>query len=73
MKLHIKCNTGENAGYEDLGIDIPESTEFRPCEINPNHVSFYYPNTDGGTFINVGGDELTVKESFEEVRKKIVF
>ena len=68
MRLHIECHVEGNAQLEELGIEQEGGTEFRPCEVNPDHIAFYYPNTSGGTFIEfAGGTQVTVHESFEEV------
>lgn len=68
MRLHIECHREGNAELEELGIEQKVGTEFRPCEINPEHIAFYYPNTSGGTFIEfIGGTQITVKETFDKL------
>ena len=64
MKLHIKCHTEASGQLAELGIEGEGSTEYRPLWLSADKVNYFYPNPDGETFINVGGDDLTVQEAF---------
>ena len=71
IELHIKCHneTDSNEALRELGIDREEVTEYRPFSIKPELIDGFYPDTDGGCFLMALGSELTVSESYEEIKK----
>lgn len=73
ITLHIKCHNDseQNEALRELGIESESKYEWRDVRIKPSAVNYYYPNPDGGCFMNVGGDDITVSESFEELEELI--
>jgi len=71
IKLHIKCNNNDeqSEALNELGIDAPKKTEYRPFKIRPELIDGFYPDPDGGCFVMAIGSELTVRESFNELEK----
>ena len=73
IELHIKCkNDPENIEVlREMGVEVEEKTEFRPLYLNIEAVDALYPNQEGGCFLFVGGDELTVREGYNKVKDMI--
>ena len=73
IELHMKCKVESDSGpdWESMGVDeanIPIKTEFRPIRVRPELIDLFYPNTDGGCFVLIAGMELTMRESYKELR-----
>lgn len=73
IELHIKCKNepDDTPDWESMGVDesnIPIKTEYRPLQIRPGLIDGYYPNTEGGCFVFVASMELTVRESYKELK-----
>lgn len=74
IDLHIKCNneTRETEEMREMGIDTPHQYDYRPVKLKIDAICGIYPNTEDGCFVFiVNGDELSVRESFDEVWDKI--
>jgi hypothetical protein len=71
IELYLECHTGENdPRLEELGIEQPDSVEYRKSGLAVDHIKFFYPNSEGGTYVNMGSSEVAVKETYEEVKIK---
>ena len=78
IELTIKCNNESDkvAKMRDLDIPISEEdakgiTEYRPLYIRTELIDGFYPDTDGGCFVFIGGMEITIGESYAEVKKLV--
>ena len=71
IELHIKClnNPEDTEALREMGIDTPDKTEFRPFLVNPDSIDGCYSNLEGGCFLMINGDELTVRESYEDMKR----
>ena len=69
--LHIKCKneSEETQAMRDMGLETSEVIDYRPFRIKWELIDGFYPDTVGGCFIFVCGDQLCVKESFEELNE----
>ena len=74
IELHIKCfnETDKDDELRDLGLEIPNKTEYRPLRIRPELIDGFYPTPTGGCFIMVPNGDLTVKESFAQLEKLLL-
>ena len=68
--VHIECNQGGSESLAELGIDTGD-TEYRECMLNVNYIAFMYPNSDGGTYITIGGSEISVQEPYKKLKALI--
>jgi hypothetical protein len=73
IELHIKCNneTDKDDELRDLGLDVPSKTEYRPLTIRHELIDGFYPDKDGGCFMFFAGAELTIEESYKQVKTMI--
>ena len=75
IELHIKCHNDSDrtAELREMGIDTPSETEYRKLTLRAEHIVGFYPNTEDGCFVFVAnGDELTVKESYQQLIERII-
>lgn len=72
ITLHVKCfnEDDKSESLREMGLDVPEKTEFRRLRIKPEFVMGFYENADIGCFLMITNqEELTVSETFEELEK----
>ena len=74
IKLHIKCHNDseEAARLREIGVQSSSEYDYRLLKLRADYIVGYYPNTENGSFIFVvNGDELSVKETCDEIDKLI--
>ena len=71
IELHIKCHndTDQDEALRDLGINKEPNCEYRLFSIRPELIDGFYQNTEGGCFLMALGSELTVSESYDQIKK----
>jgi len=76
IELNIKCNNESDKVTKMRELDIPVSDDemeydYRPLYIRAELINGFYPNTEGGCFVLFEGMELTVSESYNEIKKLV--
>lgn len=71
IALTIKCHASiVPEGLEDV---VESEKEWREGRVNTEHIAAFYPSlTDGETCLDlVSGEGFTIKESVEEIQRRI--